>query len=59
MEVLDPDNTHNRLFAQRIKNQILTLLKNALSTRGIYTKIPQLLGELTASLLTTNPSECL
>jgi hypothetical protein len=36
MNIFDPDSTHDRLFAQRIKPEILTLLKNAISTRGIF-----------------------
>jgi hypothetical protein len=32
MDFFDSDNTHDRLFAQRIKPEILTLLKNAIST---------------------------
>jgi hypothetical protein len=36
MNILDTDDTHDRLFAQKIKPAILALLTNALSTKGIF-----------------------
>lgn len=36
INLFDHDRTHDGLFAQRIKPAILTLLKNAISTRGIF-----------------------